>query len=234
MDLTARINKVFPVDTLLRKFVTAEISSYEEPIRKGRPRGELIGLRREKFVAAILYGTTNLPLKEISELADVPYGSLRNWTSEDEQFLNVANGEQGSFSVFTVEYLRRRIEEIRKVRDEGGDVYGEIGRESVFDDARFYREETFRQICWLYFHGYTSASTLIACPRDIFKQVVRIIFAAQIIDARHIAERVFLDRVNEFIRLNKKQLRGKTPDPDFKLLISLYVDGEYEYHQGEK
>ena len=173
---TSSIGKFFPVDTILKRFLLREIASYEEPVRKGKPRGDLIGLRREKFVAAVLYGTTILPLKEISELADVPYGSLRNWTSDDEQFLAVAKGAQGKFSIHAVEYLRKRVDEIRKVRDEGGDVYAEIGREPAFNDVRIYREEALEQICLIYFRGYTSSSALIACPRDIFKQVIRIIF----------------------------------------------------------
>ena len=252
---TSGINKIFPVDTLLKRFLLREIASYEEPARKGKRRGELIGMRKEKFIAVALYAVTNLPLKDIAKIAAVPYGSLRNWMADD-QFINVADGELGAFSVDAMQYLKERVATIQGAMDRGADFYGEIAKEPpMFDDAKFYRENVCRQISWLYFRTFTSAAALIGCPRDLFNRVMGLIFGAQMLikaassmiagdamsgsarswNVDRMVERAYLDRVNEFIRLNKKQLRrGGTPDPHFKRLISLYADGEHEYHRGEK
>ncbi len=242
MDPNEKIKSQFPIDTLLRKFVLKRIASYEAPVRKGKTRGELIGMGREKFIAAILYGVTNLPLIQISELTGVPYGSLRH-SIKHKGFVTVADGELGAFSVTAMQYLEGRIAAIRTAVNGGADFYVEIAKEPpAFDDARFYRENVCRQISWLYFRTFTSAAALIACPRDLFKKVMDLIFAAQMLtketnpwSVRRMVERAFLDRVNEFLRLNRRPLlAGGTPDPHLKSLILLYIDMEHEFHAEEK
>jgi hypothetical protein len=242
VDIIRRVSRKLPVDTLLRRFILHELASHAEPVRKGKSRGELIGLRREKFFAAILYGVTNLPLKEIAKITAVPYGSLRNWIA-DEQFINAADGELGAFSVDAMQYLKDHVAAVRAAVDGGADFYEEIAKEPpVFDDAKLYRENVCRQISWLYFRTFTSAAALIGCPNDIFNQVMRLIFGAQMLtkeaepwSVRRMVERAFLDRVNEFLRLNSRQLQPQvTLDPMIANLVTLYLKLESQYHTEEK
>jgi hypothetical protein len=241
-ELEDKINEAFPVDTVLKRFLLGELGSYEEPHREGTRRGDRIGMSAGKFLAAILYGTTNLPLKDIAPIADVAYGSLRHWAG-DEEFVQVADGELGVFSVTAMDYLKERIVAIRKAVSEGEDFYTVIAKEPpVFDDAKFYRENVCRQISRLYFLTFTSASALIACPCDLFNRVMGIIFGAQMLtketnalSVRRMVERAFLDRVNEFLRLNSRQLQPKmTLDPMIANLVTLYLDLESQYHAEEK
>lgn len=230
MALKKRIDKAFPADTLLKQFINREIDSYDEPVRKGRPRGDSIGLSLPMFTAAVLSGVTNLQLKEISQISGANYGSLRNSVG-NEQFLEIAIEDQGSFSIYIAEYLKQRIAELQQAMNERKDFYEAIAAiQPLFDDARLYREETFRQICRVYFLEFTSAPDLIACPRAIFTRVVRTVFH-HIDYARRIAERAFLDRVNEFLRLNKGQFLSGKPHPDIGNLSMLYIDAEARYHE---
>jgi hypothetical protein len=238
MNIEKKIKAQFPVDTLLRQFILREIASHKAPIRKGRPRtrGQEIGMGKEKFIGAILYGTTNLSLKEISDLSGCAYGSLRN-SVKHKSFVTVANGELGAFSTMAMEYLRGRVDAIQKAVNDGKDFYEEMAGEApVFDDTRFFREQVFPQICELYYKNFTSAAALVACPRDMFSRIARIVFAVQFPGrSRWIVERAFLDRVNEFLRLHKRDRRaGVRLDPMMAQLIELYVDLEHQYNAEAK
>jgi hypothetical protein len=231
MDMAKKIQKAFPEDTLLRRFIIREIESYDLPERKGKRRGDLIGLALPTFVSAVLSGITNMQLNEIADLTGASYGALRH-AVRGKRFQNVATGWQGAFSIFVAEYLTGKVKELRKAEKEGKDFIEEIAATPpIFNDAHLYREDTSRQICRVYFQGFTSAAALVACPREIFTRVVRIVFT-HIDFARRIAERAFLDRVNEYILLNKVQfLKGDAPDPHFMSLLLLYTEGERDYHK---
>jgi hypothetical protein len=83
---------------------------------------------------------------------------------------------------------------------------------------------------------------LIGCPNDLFNRVMGLIFGAQMLtketepwSVRRMVERAFLDRVNEFLRLNSRQLQPKvTLDPMIANLVTLYLKLESQYHAREK
>jgi hypothetical protein len=59
--------------------------AYVEPSRAGTPKGESIGLSRNKFRTAllmVLYGVLGLNLKEIAQIAGVSSGLIRLWRTE--------------------------------------------------------------------------------------------------------------------------------------------------------
>ena len=66
---------------LLLRFIKEKRESYVEPSRKGTPRGEIIGLSSEKYMAS-LFMLTSMDLKRISERSKVSYGLIRKWRTE--------------------------------------------------------------------------------------------------------------------------------------------------------
>ena len=69
------------VKGLLLGFIKEKRESYVEPTRKGTPRGEIIGLSLEKYMAS-LFMLTSMNLKRISERSKVSYGLIRKWRTE--------------------------------------------------------------------------------------------------------------------------------------------------------
>ena len=69
------------VKGLLLRFIKEKRESYVEPSRKGTPRGEIIGLSLEKYMAS-LFMLTSMNLKRISERSKVSYGLIRKWRTE--------------------------------------------------------------------------------------------------------------------------------------------------------
>jgi hypothetical protein len=69
------------VKGLLLRFIKEKRESYVEPSRKGTPRGEIIGLSLEKYMAS-LFMLTSMNLKRINERSKVSYGLIRKWRTE--------------------------------------------------------------------------------------------------------------------------------------------------------
>lgn len=231
MDLTKKIKKTLPEDTLLRQFLIREIESYDVPERKGTKRGDLIGLTLPMFVAAVLRGITNIQLKKIADISGANYGSLLH-TVREKRFLDVADGWHGMFAVYVAQYMVEKVKELQKAMSKGKDFYELIAATPpIFNDAYLYKDTLPKQIAEIYFKHFTSAGSLIACPRELFARVVRIIFS-HVDYAGRIAERAYLDRVNEFLRLNSRKLQPKvTLDPMIAQLNMLYIELEWKYQE---
>ena len=69
------------VKGLLLRFIKEKRENYVEPSRKGTPRGEIIGLSLEKYMAS-LFMLTSMDLKRVSERSKVSYGLIRKWRTE--------------------------------------------------------------------------------------------------------------------------------------------------------
>jgi hypothetical protein len=68
----------------LGEYVHYNAYNYEEPTRRGIPKGKRIGFSREKYLAAMLVGITNWKLKKIAKECEVSYGLLRKWRTESK------------------------------------------------------------------------------------------------------------------------------------------------------
>ena len=66
----------------LDNFFMEKIKNYQEPQRKGTPKGEPIGLSAQKYYAAMLM-LKDYPVKELSKSVRASYGLLRKWRTED-------------------------------------------------------------------------------------------------------------------------------------------------------
>lgn len=65
-------------------YISEQLKGYIEPQRKGIPRGQPIGMHKNKFTAALLISLTNVKQRQIARDMDINYGLLRKWNSEKE------------------------------------------------------------------------------------------------------------------------------------------------------
>lgn len=89
--------------TLLRKFIDERVRDYLEPQRRGTPKGEQIGLSREKFIAS-LYFLYNLKQKDIAKKVNISYGLLRKWRTE-ENFNGAIESHVSDFTVYALSHF---------------------------------------------------------------------------------------------------------------------------------
>ena len=94
-------------------------TKYEEPTRKGTPRGEKIGFTDKKYFASILVGITNWKLKDIAKQSKVSYGLLRKWKTEYDFKAEVEN----HCSEFVTEIIKRIRSRIEKQNKDFEDFY---------------------------------------------------------------------------------------------------------------
>lgn len=73
---------------LLDEYMAQKINSYQEPERKGTPRGDKIGFPLNKYISCLLVALTNYSLKRIADIygSDLgfSYGLLRKWNTESD------------------------------------------------------------------------------------------------------------------------------------------------------
>ena len=74
--------ELIQVDTIFDKFLRQQLRSYIEPVRKGTPKGQLIGLSIQKYVTSLLM-LTNLSVKKIAAGLKLKYGVVLVWRTED-------------------------------------------------------------------------------------------------------------------------------------------------------
>jgi hypothetical protein len=75
--------------SLLTTFINDKIREYQEPTRKGTPKGEPIGFSKRKFAAALLK-ISDSPMINFYHQIKVDYQVLRKWNTEEE-FQKLAN-----------------------------------------------------------------------------------------------------------------------------------------------
>lgn len=97
------------VETLLSTFINEKITSYREPVRKGRKRGEKIGLSRQKYYASLLF-LLRMTLQEVSERTGVPHGVIGVWRTQQE-FRDTINRHYEEFTILFLERIRQRVME---------------------------------------------------------------------------------------------------------------------------
>ncbi len=81
--------------SLLEVFIDVHIKSYNPPERKGKKRGEPIGIPLHKYKASLLYLTVD-GQKGIAKGAKVSYGLLRKWMTE-QKFRNLIKENKKEF-----------------------------------------------------------------------------------------------------------------------------------------
>lgn len=70
-------------DKELAELIKQKVDAYEEPTRRGVPKGDPIGMSKKKYFACYLMC---LPLKrkQIAEVVGTSYDVMRKWCSEDD------------------------------------------------------------------------------------------------------------------------------------------------------
>jgi len=70
--------------TLLSAFLLDRIMSYEEPVRRGTPKGDKIGFPRSKHAAALFVGVTGLNQRQTAERLGLSHRLLLKWHTESD------------------------------------------------------------------------------------------------------------------------------------------------------
>src|SRR5262249_38977877 len=68
----------------VRDFIKQKVENYQEPQRRGTPRGEAVGLSRIKYHASLWTALTSLSEKQISQRLRISYGLLLKWRTEPQ------------------------------------------------------------------------------------------------------------------------------------------------------
>jgi hypothetical protein len=102
--------------TLLDSFFKEKILEYDEPQRKGTPRGEPIGFSAKKYYAALMM-LKKFPLKDLAGMINVSYGLLRKWRTEDK-FIEQIEKNETDFTLRVFKHLVKRGEKQKKLRDD--------------------------------------------------------------------------------------------------------------------
>ena len=74
-------------DNLSFAFIAEKSVVYEEPERKGTPRGEKIGFPKKKYLASLFVGISNFKAKDLAEGLQkhgLTHGLIRKWKTEDD------------------------------------------------------------------------------------------------------------------------------------------------------
>tara|TARA_B100001964_G_C14223378_1_gene596444 strand:- start:1142 stop:2065 length:924 start_codon:yes stop_codon:yes gene_type:complete len=102
--------------SVLEVFIDAHIKSYNPPERKGKKRGEAIGIPLHKYKASLLYLTVD-GQKGIAKGAKVSYGLLRKWMTE-QKFRNLIKEHKEEFRGFFLREFDHKLRESRYLLNE--------------------------------------------------------------------------------------------------------------------
>jgi hypothetical protein len=113
----------------LVSFCSQKLSNFQDPERKGTPKGDPIGFGRDKYHCALL-SLTNLSLIEISEKVGVSYGVLRKWNHEQD-FKDQVNNFVREFTKELSGLMNRRQIHSQSVEDRF--YYGDKVKQELLD-----------------------------------------------------------------------------------------------------
>jgi len=145
--------------TLFSIWFCEKQESYSPPQRKGVPKGELIGIGSDKYLAA-LYGLTRFNLKEVAEGADISYGGLRVWRTQDI-FKDLVCEFENEYANRLCDYVLKDY--VKCGRQEIGlkDVPAQKDLwERIFADVEIYSERLLEKITLLAYSIYKNTDKL--------------------------------------------------------------------------
>jgi len=96
----------------LAEFITRKMASYQEPSRKGTPKGEAIGFSQLKHTAMLL-ALTNTDLRQVAKNLVISYGLLRKWRTEAD-FKKLMSSHAEEFVDELIEALQVKVEKNNK------------------------------------------------------------------------------------------------------------------------
>ncbi len=91
---------------LLKHFINEKLAKYDEPVRKGTPKGMPIGFSNKKYGACLL-SLTKIPIKEQSNIVNTSYYVLTKWRTMD-RFRELAGELSYEYAKFFFETINRK------------------------------------------------------------------------------------------------------------------------------
>ncbi len=65
-----------------RQFIARMLAEYNVPVRKGTARGVAIGMKRQKYAAAIILAVYDLDSADVARVAGIPVRLVSKWRTE--------------------------------------------------------------------------------------------------------------------------------------------------------
>lgn len=200
-DITERTDLLFD-------FIAEKYHAYEEPERKGTPRGEKIGFSKKKYMASLLVGLINLKPKEMAETVgkkfDLTHGLLRKWKTEDD-FKEQSKGHIKEFAGLLFKKLEEGNKKHHKAyneyfnckTDKKPDIPQSI--EKIYGNSEFYSSALLEELS-----SHTSARVTeakINWDNDKKEQDSFFIAYSILNDVLRISHRAAGERTPEYIKL---------------------------------
>lgn len=92
-----------PARTLLDDFMFDRLDKFVPAVRRGTPKGEVIGFSLKKY-STLFHLMRDWPLKEVAGAAGVSYGVLKRWRTEKE-FIRGHRELQAQFAFYLYNYI---------------------------------------------------------------------------------------------------------------------------------
>jgi hypothetical protein len=70
--------------TLAKEFIKRKLEECKEPVRKGKAKGEAVGLSRRKYTAVLLMAIYALSTKEVETIIGAKRSLISKWRTETE------------------------------------------------------------------------------------------------------------------------------------------------------
>lgn len=68
--------------TLAKEFINRKLQEYNEPVRKGKPKGEAVGLSNRKYTAALVMAIYAMNTQEVEEIIGTKRSLISKWQTE--------------------------------------------------------------------------------------------------------------------------------------------------------
>ncbi len=94
--------------TLAKEFIDRKLQEYVEPVRKGKAKGETVGLSSRKFTAALVMAIYDLGTAEVEEIVGVRRGLISKWHTESN-FLRQMEELRSEFALELLSALTRNV-----------------------------------------------------------------------------------------------------------------------------
>ncbi len=95
--------------TLLEKFIREKLDTYKEPVRRGLPKGSLIGFTSGKYKASLLF-LTNSSQKDIAHISGTSLGTIQVWRTQ-KAFLDQIEKHRWEFAHRFINRMKERVDE---------------------------------------------------------------------------------------------------------------------------
>src|SRR5262249_44447716 len=128
----------------LSKFAKEKVANYDEPTRKGTPKGEPVGFSLKKYRASLLT-LTNKSIEDQAKEIGVSYAVLRKWRSEQD-FKDLVSRHEHEFFDFMLRSVGHpELKQTRTVEIEDVKRILQLSRDALKSSLALFMNESVQQ-----------------------------------------------------------------------------------------